>query len=325
MVDKFPCWQMEWCFPWKCQFSAIQPLTRKKAEKTPKISQTPQKIHPKKSSPNLRNWNRKRKKMATTFFQHFWTSSSESAMNSALPYPFVKSPPSQKKKQSTKLGSGFGTPDSQNSLFESSNPPPIFLAPKKFGGSQKYHPLFWVGFFPEISWFLQMVQQSQPHLQVKNSPTPLNPKKTQESLKTSLKALLFPAGFHGPWGSPTTGIFRIFLGIGRWSTQRGVLFTGATNVVAEAWFPTSGNRTQNKQNRLDFYSNIKKLSGTGVFQKKQDSYRIQVLEKKMCEALWRSKLQQKELVFFGFWRCPCRGCWWENMRHAALPPSQEWH
>lgn len=162
MVDKFPCWQMEWCFPWKCQFSAIQPLTPEKSwENTQNLSKPPQKIHPKKIiSKSWKNWNRKRKKKwGNNFFSNiFWTSRIQSAVNSELPYTLGWSslPPPKKKKTIHKIkGSGFGIPDSQNFLFR--NPPGthLFLASKKFGGSKINHTFFGCVFFLRFPWFFE--------------------------------------------------------------------------------------------------------------------------------------------------------------------------
>ena len=167
MVDKFPCWQMEWCFPWKCQFSAIQPLTRKKAEKTPKISQTPQKIHPKKSSPNLRNWNRKRKKKWQQLFFNISELQVQKVRWTQHCHTLLSSLPPPQKKTIHKIRVRFRNsrfPEFFVRILESSSH--LFWLQKNLGAA-KLITLFLGGFFPEIS----MIFRKMIFLDPKKSPT----------------------------------------------------------------------------------------------------------------------------------------------------------
>ena len=310
MVDKFPCWQMEWCFPWKCRFSAIQPLTRKKSwENTPKISPNPppKNISEKiisKSSKKLNPGTRKKKERGnkTFVFNISVFSRRKSAVNSALPYTLLKSslPSPPKKKQPTKSYRvrfrKWRFPECF--LFESSWDP-TFFGSKKFGGSKIDHP-FCGGFFLRFdSWFFQMdvlgseeiSNNLKPHLQVK-TPNATPPKKTQESLKKSLKAPLFPAGLTAPeapnnWDFSDQG--------NRSMVDTAVLFTGATTLLRKRKPRGKQNPKQKKHTRFLFKN--KKLRGTGVFQKKQASYRILFLKKKVWSAL---KITKRTCFFSGF-------------------------
>ena len=78
-----------------------------------------------------------------------------------------------------------------------------------------------------------------------------------------------------------------------------VLFTGATTLLRKR--KPRGKQNPKQKNTLDFYSNIKKLRGTGVFPKK-DRLRIgfKFLKKKCLKRSEDQNFNKKNLFFSGF-------------------------